>query len=91
MQTFAGIDTCGKRLAEEIREVVARNPSLKYISFLGHSMGGLIVRHAAGNLYDPSSKLVAGLQPIHFIAMASPHLGCDASGESQVCYAYDYP
>jgi hypothetical protein len=83
LQTFHGIDTCGKRLAEEIRLVVAKYPSLKYISFLGHSMGGLLVRHAVGHLYNPSSMLVAGLQPIHFITMASPHLGCDASGESQ--------
>lgn len=84
MQTFAGIDVCGSRLAQEIREVVAENASLQYITLIGHSMGGLILRHAAGQLYSPDTGLVAGLQPMHFITMATPHLGCDASGESQV-------
>ena len=41
-QTFDGVDVCGERLAEEIREVVAAHPSLERISLLGHSMGGLM-------------------------------------------------
>ena len=48
LQTTDGIDQCGMRLAEEIKGVVARNPSLEYISVLGHSMGGLIARYAIG-------------------------------------------
>jgi triacylglycerol esterase/lipase EstA (alpha/beta hydrolase family) len=46
VQTFEGIDVCGERLAEEIKEVVQANPGLKYISLLGHSMGGLMIRFA---------------------------------------------
>lgn len=41
-KTFDGIDTCGERLAEEIREVAAQHPRLRRISILSHSMGGLI-------------------------------------------------
>lgn len=44
MQTFEGIDVCGERLANEIKDVVKAQPSLKYISMLGHSMGGLLIR-----------------------------------------------
>lgn len=36
LATFEGIDTCGARLAEEIKEVVRQNPSLKEISVVGH-------------------------------------------------------
>lgn len=35
-------------------------------------------RYAAGRLYDPAARTVAGLQPCHFVAMATPHLGCDS-------------
>jgi hypothetical protein len=48
LQTFHGVDICGERLAEEIRGVVAQHPGLERISLLGHSMGGLIARYAAG-------------------------------------------
>ena len=37
--TFDGIDVCGQRLADEMRQVVARHPSLERISVIGHSMG----------------------------------------------------
>lgn len=83
LQTYEGIDTCGDRLVEEVEALVAQNPTLRYISLLGHSMGGLLVRYAAGHLYEPRTGLMAGLRPVHFISMATPHLGCDAFGESQ--------
>eukprot|EP00891_Asterochloris_glomerata_P004532 jgi/Astpho2/4532/Aster-00121 len=84
-QTFDGIDTCGQRLCDEIRQEVARYPHLERISFIGHSMGGLLCRYAVGKLYDEETGLVAGLRPTHFITMATPHLGCEAvQGPAQV-------
>ncbi|PSC68977.1 lipase [Micractinium conductrix] len=77
-KTFDGIDACGERLADEIRGVAAQHLGLRRISLLGHSMGGLISRYAAGRLFDPASGTVAGLAPCHFVAMATPHLACDA-------------
>ena len=47
-QTFEGIDLCGKRLAEEVREYVDQTPGLERISVIGHSMGGLISRYVIG-------------------------------------------
>lgn len=35
-------------------------------------------------LYDPRTGKIAGLEPSHFITLATPHLGCDADGVSQV-------
>ena len=78
--TYEGIDVCGQRLVEEIQEVVAENPGLQHISLVGHSMGGLLARWAVGKLYDTKKRTVAGLQPAHFMTLATPHLGC--SGES---------
>lgn len=83
-RTLSGIDACGRRVAEEIREVVAHHPSLRRISFLTHSMGGLISRYAVGTNFDPVAKTVFGLEACHFVTIATPHLGCHTQGEAQV-------
>eukprot|EP00961_Rhodomonas_salina_P252304 3410423-Rhodomonas_salina.1 len=53
--THDGIDTGGERLAAEVREVVKRHPALKFISFIGNSMGGLFARYALGLLFDSNT------------------------------------
>ena len=68
---------CGERLAEEVRRCAAAHPGVRRISFISHSMGGLISRYAAGRLYDPETHTMAGLAPSHYVAIATPHLGCD--------------
>lgn len=87
-ETYDGIDVCGMRLAQEIRSVVAAHPKLERISVVGHSMGGLLLRYAIGVLYDPEDSSIAGLQPCHFVSMATPHMGCDAEGLAQVRVSY---
>ncbi|KAG5391027.1 hypothetical protein IGI04_032568 [Brassica rapa subsp. trilocularis] len=54
-QTFDGVDVMGQRLAEEVRTVIKRHPSLQKISFVGHSLGGLIARYAVACLYEQES------------------------------------
>ncbi|KAK8956346.1 hypothetical protein KSP40_PGU017744 [Platanthera guangdongensis] len=101
IKTFSGIDGAGRRLAEEVLCVVQKTKSLKKISFLAHSLGGLFTRYAiailysSGSLYssqhkdaihsddenpDKSERIsslgqIAGLEPINFITLATPHLG----------------
>lgn len=75
---------CGQRLAAEVQQVVAKHPSLTTISFIGHSMGGLIARYTIGLLAKPSTRTVAGLHPAHYISIASPHLGCSSSHPGEV-------
>ncbi|CAH8340131.1 unnamed protein product, partial [Eruca vesicaria subsp. sativa] len=56
-QTFDGVDVMGGRLAEEVvRSVIKRHPSLQKISFIGHSLGGLIARYAVACLYEQESR-----------------------------------
>ncbi|CAI0444780.1 unnamed protein product [Linum tenue] len=98
-KTFGGIDEAGKRLAEEVKQVVSKTESLRRISFLAHSLGGLFARYAIAVLYsentDNQLKLnddvdsatrsrkasssrsgrIAGLEPVNFITLATPHLG----------------
>ncbi|KAL3341868.1 hypothetical protein AABB24_026067 [Solanum stoloniferum] len=48
-----GVDVMGERLAEEVLDVVKRRPGLKKISFVAHSVGGVVARYAIGKLYRP--------------------------------------
>ncbi|KAF8108039.1 hypothetical protein N665_0115s0051 [Sinapis alba] len=93
-QTFDGVDVMGERLAEEVRSVIKRHPSLQKISFVGHSLGGLIARYAVACLYEQESRQdlpqnseepkerIGGLEPVYFITSATPHLG--SRGHKQV-------
>ncbi|EPS64752.1 hypothetical protein M569_10026, partial [Genlisea aurea] len=88
--TFHGVDVMGKRLANEVVSIVNSHPSLGKISFVGHSLGGLIARFAIALLYrrdengdqTTSSVRIAGLVPMNFITFATPHLG--SRGHKQV-------
>ncbi|EOA40380.1 hypothetical protein CARUB_v10009109mg [Capsella rubella] len=104
-KTFGGVDGAGKRLAEEVRQVVQKSKSLKKISFLAHSLGGLFARHAVAVLYSAAisqaidgtvSKSgtllrgrIAGLEPINFITLATPHLG--VRGRKQLPFLLGVP
>ncbi|GAB2219152.1 hypothetical protein Droror1_Dr00006782 [Drosera rotundifolia] len=50
--TFDGVDLMGERLAEEVLGVVRRWPGLQKISFVAHSLGGLVARYSIGRLYE---------------------------------------
>ncbi|KAG0603047.1 hypothetical protein M758_10G061800 [Ceratodon purpureus] len=115
LKTHAGVDVMGERLAKEVMEVIEKNPGVTKISFVGHSLGGLISRYAIGLLYAPpggrmllqmgeksstsdseagasgrdhtgaplkttieglEQDTIAGLIPVNFITLATPHLGC---------------
>ncbi|KAJ7979497.1 alpha/beta-Hydrolases superfamily protein [Quillaja saponaria] len=57
--TFDGVDMMGERLAEEVSSVVRRWPEVRKISFVAHSLGGLVARYAIGRLHGYSSTLEA--------------------------------
>ncbi|CEM26369.1 unnamed protein product [Vitrella brassicaformis CCMP3155] len=83
--TADGIDSGGRRIASEMRQVIASHPSLRKMSLVAHSMGGVYGRYALGTLLmqdDQREKaeggaLIAGLRPVNFVTMGSPHAGVD--------------
>lgn len=79
-----GVEVCGSRLAEEVLQVIEKHPSLKRISFVAYSIGGLFTRYACGIHYNPDTKKLFGLEACHYLSIATPHLGCHVEGESQV-------
>uniref|UniRef100_A0A803P713 DUF676 domain-containing protein n=1 Tax=Cannabis sativa TaxID=3483 RepID=A0A803P713_CANSA len=50
--TFDGVDVMGERLAEEVKSMVKCHPSAQKISFIAHSLGGLVARYAIAELYE---------------------------------------
>ncbi|KAK3403714.1 putative lipase ROG1 [Eucalyptus grandis] len=52
--TLDGVDVMGDRLAKEVLEVIDRKPNIRKISFIAHSVGGLVARYAIGKLYRPA-------------------------------------
>ncbi|XP_057473963.1 lipid droplet phospholipase 1-like isoform X3 [Actinidia eriantha] len=99
MLTLDGIDVMGDRLAGEVLHVIKQNPRLCKISFVAHSLGGLVARYAIGRLFRPprrenaedvlpksrvlqSKGTIAGLEPMNFITVATPHLG--SRGNKQI-------
>ncbi|KAL5999323.1 hypothetical protein ACLOJK_040774 [Asimina triloba] len=97
--TLDGVDVMGERLAEEpltkdisqVVEVIGRKQGINKISFIAHSVGGLVARYAIGRLYKPRKEnlenesgvvqnedtrgTIAGLEAMNFITVATPHLG----------------
>lgn len=67
LKTLNGIETGSQNLKEEIESVVENNPSLKKISFIGNSLGGLYVRLAAHYCHDKSTNTICGLEPHNFM------------------------
>ncbi|RLM80600.1 putative lipase C4A8.10 isoform X1 [Panicum miliaceum] len=59
--TYDGVDLMGERLAEEVRQVVQRRRNLRKISFVAHSLGGLVTRYAIGKLYEPAINETSSL------------------------------
>ncbi|KAM1108181.1 hypothetical protein ACFX2I_004882 [Malus domestica] len=103
-KTFSGIDGAGKRLADEVMQLVQKTESLKKISFLAHSLGGLFARYAISVLYNDSASSttansqtayslrqgkIAGLEPINFVTLATPHLGM--RGKKQLPFLLGVP
>lgn len=92
--TLDGVDVMGERLADEVLDVINRKPELTKISFLAHSVGGLVSRYAIAKLYrhpndtfDGKTKgTICGLEAMNFITVATPHLG--SRGNKQVPFLF---
>ncbi|CAG8432880.1 4709_t:CDS:1 [Diversispora eburnea] len=79
--TESGIEACGKRLSTNLLEYLRwpwddNRHLISKISFIGHSLGGLINLFLIGYLHSVTEgKFFSDIKPINFIAIASPFLG----------------
>ena len=72
MKTWKGLEQCGINLTDFVYSCCNKYHP-KYISFIGHSLGGLIIRNCIGIL--DSKKFFDDVIPILYSSIATPHLG----------------
>jgi hypothetical protein len=72
LKTHDGLDEMGKRLAQFTKEKL-REFNCDKISFIGHSLGGLMIRSCIFLL--DQDGIFNKIEPMTYISIASPHLG----------------
>ncbi|KAF1974919.1 DUF676-domain-containing protein [Bimuria novae-zelandiae CBS 107.79] len=60
------------------------------ISFVGHSLGGVVQTYAIAYIHKHSPQFFENIKPINFIAMASPFLGLSNENPMYVKFALDF-
>lgn len=60
------------------------------ISFIGHSLGGLVQTYAIAYIHKHSPQFFENIKPINFITMASPYLGLSNENPMYVRFALDF-
>ncbi|KAK4109886.1 DUF676-domain-containing protein [Canariomyces notabilis] len=60
------------------------------ISFIGHSLGGLVQTYAVAYIQKHSPRFFDLIEPINFVAMASPFLGLNHENPLYVKFALDF-
>ncbi|KAF2111669.1 putative serine esterase-domain-containing protein [Lophiotrema nucula] len=60
------------------------------ISFIGHSLGGLIQTYAIAYIYKHSPQFFDNIKPVNFVALASPFLGLSNENPMYVRFALDF-
>jgi hypothetical protein len=77
--TYFGIDPCGRRLRDFVLQQCRLYPLATRISFIGHSLGGVMIRYCIGLLQEDgffgSDRSLQQMQPVMYVSIASPHLG----------------
>ncbi|ODQ80643.1 hypothetical protein BABINDRAFT_19359, partial [Babjeviella inositovora NRRL Y-12698] len=74
-KTERGIKYLGSRVAEFVMEVYLQEPSITQVSFIGHSLGGVVQTFAIAYLESNFPSFFKQVQPVNFITLASPMLG----------------
>lgn len=75
--TYDGIELGGERLAQEVEDrldgLAREGHTVRKLSVVGYSLGGLIARYALGLLYVRG--WLDRLEPVGFSTFATPHVG----------------
>lgn len=75
--TYDGIELGGERLAHEIEDTLGalkgQGYTIKKLSVIGYSLGGLVARYALGLLY--ARGWLDKLEPVNFTTFVTPHVG----------------
>lgn len=68
----------------------ARGHRVAEISFIGHSLGGLVQTYAVAYIQKHSPQFFDLIKPVNFVALASPFLGLNHENPMYVKFALDF-
>lgn len=93
-KTEKGVKYLGKRLAEYIVHELApadpgNMPPVKKISFIGHSLGGLVQSYTIAYIAAHYPDFFERIEPANFVCLASPLLGISNENPSYIKFALD--
>lgn len=93
-KTEKGIRYLGRRLAEYVvkeatSNALPENTKVKKISFIAHSLGGLVQTYALAHITTHYPEFFLDVKPVNFIALASPFLGISNENPYYVKFALD--
>ncbi|KAF8527730.1 putative serine esterase-domain-containing protein [Trichophaea hybrida] len=88
-------------LTPDAREPIPQNPQhdddsdippykISSISFLGHSLGGLVQTYAIAYIHAHSPTFFHDIKPVNFVAFATPFLGLSNENPIYVRFALDF-
>ncbi|KAG7888967.1 hypothetical protein KL936_003354 [Ogataea polymorpha] len=89
-KTERGVKYLGRRLAEYLVHEVAPSADIARISFIGHSLGGLVQTFAIAYIDHNYPAFFQKIQPENFIALASPFLGISNENPAYVKMALSF-
>ncbi|QNP98136.1 Putative lipase ROG1 [Yarrowia lipolytica] len=87
-KTERGVRYLGRRVAKHIMEELVTKDTAK-ISFIGHSLGGLIMIYAIAYIRSHDHTFFDRIKPHHLITLASPLLGVSNENPAYVRLALD--
>lgn len=94
-RTERGIKYLGRRLANHILKELAPKdpppgfPPVRKISFVGHSLGGLVQIFAIATIQSEDPDFFNRIEPMSFVTMATPYLGISNENPGYVKFALD--
>ncbi|KAL4959181.1 lipase ROG1 family protein [Aspergillus stella-maris] len=77
-------DQSGRDINENLPYTIAR------ISFIGHSLGGLVQTYAIAYIQKHSPEFFDKIRPVNFVALATPFLGLSNENPLYVRFALDF-
>lgn len=69
---------------------IKREYEFTSISFIGHSLGGLVQTYAIAYIHKHSPHFFDTIKPVNFIALATPFLGLSNENPTYVKFALDF-
>ncbi|KAA8910664.1 putative serine esterase-domain-containing protein [Sphaerosporella brunnea] len=88
-RTERGIKYLGKRLARFPEDEV-QPYKITSISFIGHSLGGLVQTYAIAYIHAHSPNFFKEIKPVNFVTLATPFLGLSNENPLYVRFALDF-